>query len=264
MIALAGNIEISYDDVGSGTPVLFVHGFPHNRSLWSPQVNALVDRARCIAPDLRGFGETTVAPPYSMDQYADDLAALLDVARIDRAVIAGLSMGGYITFAFWRRHRERVRALVLADTRPGADDDESSRKRGDLAAVARTQGSAAVADRMMTGMVGRSTRDKSPEVVEQVYGMLASAPADGVVGALEAMVARPDSSPTLGDIDVPTLIVVGEEDALTPVREARAMHASVRGSRLEVLAGAGHVSNLERPAAFNHVLSEFLSSLTLS
>ncbi len=264
MIALAGNIEISYDDVGSGTPVLFVHGFPHNRSLWSPQVNALVDRARCIAPDLRGFGETTVAPPYSMDQYADDLAALLDVARIDRAVIAGLSMGGYITFAFWRRHRERVRALVLADTRPGADDDESSRKRGDLAAVARTQGSAAVAERMMTGMVGRSTRDKSPEVVEQVYGMLASAPADGVVGALEAMVARPDSSPTLGDIDVPTLIVVGEEDALTPVREARAMHASVRGSRLEVLAGAGHVSNLERPAAFNHVLSEFLSSLTLS
>jgi pimeloyl-ACP methyl ester carboxylesterase len=264
VIALAGNIEISYDDVGSGTPVLFVHGFPHNRSLWSPQVNALVDRARCIAPDLRGFGETTVAPPYSMDQYADDLAALLDVARIDRAVVAGLSMGGYITFAFWRRHRERVRALVLADTRPGADDVESSRKRGELAAVARTQGSAAVADQMMTGMVGRSTRDKSPEVVEQVYGMLASAPADGVVGALEAMVARPDSTPMLGSIDVPTLIVVGEEDALTPVREARAMQASVRGSRLEVLAGAGHVSNLERPAAFNHVLSEFLSSLTLS
>lgn len=264
MIALAGDIEIGYDDVGNGIPVLFVHGFPHNRTLWAPQVNALVDRARCIAPDLRGFGETSAAPPFTIDRYADDLAALLDVARVDRAVIAGLSMGGYVAFAFWRRHRARVRAVVLADTRAGADSEAGTRKRRETIALARSRGAAAVADAMINGMVGKATREKCPEVAEQVHAMLASAPVDGIVGALEAMMARPDSTPTLAELDVPTLVIVGEDDALAPVRESAVMHDAIRGSRLEVLAGAGHVSNFERPAAFNHVLSEFLASLTLA
>jgi 3-oxoadipate enol-lactonase len=263
VIALSDGIEIGYDDVGSGVPMLLIHGFPHHRGLWSPQVNALVDRARCIAPDLRGFGETTASPPYSMDQYADDLASLMDTARVDRAVIAGLSMGGYIAFAFWRRHRARVRALVLADTRPGADAAEGRQKRADMIAMAREHGSTAVADAMMPVMVGQSTREKNPEVVDAVYQMLAAAPVAGIVGALEAMMHRPDSTPTLATIDVPTLIVVGDEDTLTPPKESEAMHRAIRGSRLEVLAGAGHLTNRERPAAFNHVLSEFLASVTL-
>jgi pimeloyl-ACP methyl ester carboxylesterase len=260
---MGGGIEIGYDDVGSGLPVVFVHGFPHNRTLWSPQVNALVDRARCIAPDLRGFGETTAAAPFTMDQYADDIAALMDVARVDRAVIAGLSMGGYVAFAFWRRHRERVRALVLSDTRAGADSGEGRRKRKEMIALVRERGSGAVADAMIGGMVGKSTREKSPEIGDAAHSMMASAPVDGVVGALQAMMERPDSTPTLPTIDVPTLVVAGEEDALIPVSEARALNAAIRGSRLEVIAGAGHVSNMERPAAFNHVLSEFLAVLEL-
>jgi pimeloyl-ACP methyl ester carboxylesterase len=261
MIVRAGGLDVGYEDVGRGVPVVFIHGFPHNRTLWAPQASALVDQARCIAPDLRGFGETPAAPPYSVDQYADDVVALLDALAVDRAVVAGLSMGGYVAFALWRRHRARVRALVLADTRAGADDEEARGRRRALIRLAREQGSGAVADAQIGGMVGKTTREQRPEVEAAVRRMLASASVDGIVGALEAMLARPDSTPTLATIDVPTLIVVGAEDVLTPAKEARAMHAAIPGSRLEVLAGAGHVSNFERPAAFNHVTSEFLAAL---
>ena len=261
MIALCTGLEVSYDDVGAGQPVVFVHGFPHNRTFWAPQTGALVDRSRCIAPDLRGFGGTPSAPPYSMDQYADDVVALLDALRIEQAVVAGLSMGGYVAFALWRRHRRRVRALLLADTRAGADSDETRAKRHEMIALARAKGSSAVADAMMPGMVGKSTREKNAGLVDAMYQMMQSAPVEGVVGALEAMIARPDSTPTLATIDVPTLVVVGEEDALTPVKEARAIHDAIPSSRLEILAGAGHASSFERPAAFNHVVSEFLGML---
>jgi len=258
MIALAGGIETGYDDAGHGVPVLFLHGFPHNRAFWAPQIGALTGSARCIAPDLRGFGETPPAPPYSMDQYADDAVALLDALGIERAVIAGLSMGGYVAFAIWRRHRHRVRALVLADTRAGADTEEARAKRRELIALARREGSAAVASAQIAGTVGRTTRERRPDVMDALHRILAAAPVDGIVGALEAMMARPDSTPTLPTIDVPTLIVVGDEDVITPVKEARAMQAAIAGSRLEVIAGAGHVSSFEQPAAFNRVLIESL------
>jgi pimeloyl-ACP methyl ester carboxylesterase len=261
VIALSSGLEIAYDDVGSGIPLVLIHGFPHNRSLWAPQVGALVDRARCIAPDLRGFGESSRDGPYSMDQYADDIAGFIRALGLGRSVIAGLSMGGYIAFALWRRHRTLVRALVLADTRSGADSDEAREKRRALIELARARGSGAVADAQIAGMVGKTTREKQPGVVDSVHAMLESAPVEGIVGAMEAMMARPDSGPTLTTVDVPTLIVVGDEDVLTPVGEAESMHATIRGSRLEVIERAGHVSNVERPAAFNHVVSEFLASL---
>lgn len=261
MIALCDGVEIGYDDVGTGVPVAFVHGFPHNRTLWSPQVSALVDRARCIAPDLRGFGESSKHGPFTIDQFADDVAMLLRGLGIDRAVVAGISMGGYVAFALWRRHRALVRALVLADTRAGADTDETREKRRALVEVARTRGAGAVADGQITGMIGKTTRDKRPALSDEVHRMLASASVDGIVGALEAMMARVDSTDTLATIDVPTLVVVGSEDVLTPKSEAEILHDAIRGSRLEVIEQAGHVSNLERPAAFNHVLSEFLAGL---
>lgn len=264
MIAYCGGIEIGYDDIGSGDAIVFLHGFPHHRALWASQVAALVDRARCIAPDLRGFGESSVHPPYSVDQYADDLAALLDSLRIERAVVCGLSMGGYVALAFWRRHRARVRALILMDTRAGNDTAEGRERRDQMIALARQRGSEAVADAMITGMVGKRTREKCPEVVDDVHRMLESAPVDGVVGALEALRDRPDSTATLETIDVPTLIVVGEDDILTPPGEAMLLHAGIRGSTLEVIVGAGHVANVERPAAVNHVITEFLAKVTLS
>ncbi|MFL5576867.1 MAG: alpha/beta fold hydrolase [Gemmatimonadaceae bacterium] len=262
--ATAGpTIEIGYDDDGGGAapPIVFVHGLPHNRSLWAPQVHALAGHARCIAPDLRGFGQTPATPPFSIDRYADDVAALLRSLGVERAVIAGISMGGHVALAFWRRHRERTRALLLAGTRPGTDDDAGRARRREIIALAREEGSAAVADRMIVGMVGKSTRERSPALVESVRGMLASATVEGVVGAQEAMLARPDPTPTLARIDVPTLVVTGDEDVIVPPAAARAMHAAIRGSRLEVIAGAGHLSNFERPAAFNHVAGEFLSAL---
>lgn len=261
MIALCDGVEIAYEDVGSGIPVVFLHGFPHNRTLWAPQLSAMVDRARCVAPDLRGFGESSKEGPFSMDRYADDVALLMRALGLPRAVIAGLSMGGYVAFAFWRRHPALVRGLVLADTRAGADTDDGRAKRRALIDVARSRGSGAVADAQITGMVGKSTREKRPRLVDDVHAMLESAPVEGIVGALEAMMAREDSTPTLATIDVPTLVVVGDEDVLTPVAEARRLHEGIRGSRLEVIEHAGHVSNLERAAAFNHVLTEFLAGI---
>ena len=266
MIAVVDSLEIGYDDVGSGAgaPLLFTHAFPLNRTMWAPQLSALVERCRCIAADLRGFGDSSVAPPYSMEQYADDLAHLLDQLHIDKVVLVGCSMGGYASFAFWRRHKHRVRALVLADTRAGGDSDETLTRRRQLIQIARTEGAIAVANLQIPSLVGKTTREKQPDTYDAVHRMVAQAPVEGIVGALQAMMVRPDSTPTLGTIDVPTLIVVGEEDVPTPVKEARLLHDRIPGSRLEVIAQAGHLSNMERPAAFNHLLTEFLGALTYS
>lgn len=261
MIALRNAIDIAFDDVGSGLPVVFLHGFLLDRSLWTPQFGAHVDHNRCIALDLRGFGGSTPAPPYTVEQYADDVIALLDVLGIERAVIVGLSLGGYVAFALWRNHRRRVMGLVLANTRASADSEDTRARRRALIAVAHEGGSRAVADAQINMMVGASTRAKHPALVDGIHHMLERAPVAGIVGALEAMAARPDAVPLLATIDVPTLIIAGDEDAVIPVAEARAMHEAVPGSTFELLAGSGHLSNLERPAAFNHVVAEFLARL---
>lgn len=268
MIAVVDTLDVGYDDVGKvsdgGAPLLFAHAFPLNRTMWAPQVSALVERCRCVAADFRGFGESSVAPPYSVEQYADDLAHLLDQLRIDKVVLVGCSLGGYVAFAFWRRHRARVRALVLADTRAGADAEETLVRRRQLIQVARAEGSTSIANLQIPSMVGKTTREKQPDTFDAVHRMIAQAPVDGIVGALQAMMLRPDSVPLLPTIDVPTLIVVGGEDVPTPVKEARTMHERIPGSRLEIIANAGHLANMERPAAFNHLLTEFLGALSYS
>lgn len=264
MIAQCAGHAIGYDETGAGIPLVLLHGFPHDRTIWAPQLAALAQQARCIAPDLRGFGESGRAGPFSVDQYADDVACLMDELGVDRAVIAGLSMGGYVAFALRRRHPRRVRGLVLASTRAGADDDAAREKRRELIALAQDAGAEAVADRVLEGMVGKTTRARAPETVALVRGVLARAPVEGVVGALHAMMERPDSTPDLATIAVPTLLIAGDEDVLTPLREARAMHGQIPRSRLEVIAGAGHLTNLERPAAFNHLLREFLTAQSLA
>jgi pimeloyl-ACP methyl ester carboxylesterase len=252
---------LTHDDAGSGTPLVLLHGFPMDRGLWAPQRRALSRRARVIVPDLRGFGASAGAPPVTMDGHADDVAALLDVLGIEQAVVGGMSMGGYVAFAFWRRHRARVRALILSDTRAGADGEEGKAKRREMIASAKSGGAAAVADAMMPGIIGKSTRAKRPEIVREMRAMLDRAPVPGLVAALQAMMDRLDSTPTLATIDVPTLIVVGEEDVLTPPKESEAMHAAVRGSRLEIVPKAGHASNFERPSAYNHLAAEFLDTV---
>jgi pimeloyl-ACP methyl ester carboxylesterase len=241
--------------------VLFVHGFPHRAAFWRGQLERLPPAWRGIAPDLRGFGDTPLGDGASMDTYADDCVALLDHLGVARAVVCGLSMGGYVAFALWRRHPARVRALVLADTRAGADGEEARGKRRETIALARRAGSAAVADAQLPGGVGRTTRERRPEVVEPLRALLASAPVDGIVAATEAMLARPDSTPTLATIDVPTLVIVGTEDVLTPAREAHALHRAIPHSRLARIDEAGHVSSVERPEAFAAELHAFLETI---
>jgi pimeloyl-ACP methyl ester carboxylesterase len=257
---LAG-ADIAYDDVGSGIPVVLLHAFPLDRTMWAPQLGALVANARCIAPDFRGMGCSSVVGPFSMDRYADDTVGVLDALRIDHAVFVGLSMGGYVAFNLFRRHRDRVRALVLSDTRAAADTPEGLERREVLIETARTNGSTAVAALQLDGLIGKTTRKRHPDVVDAIHARMTLAPVEGVIGALQAMMRRPDSTALLGSIDAPTLIIVGEEDVVTPPKEARAMHDAIRGSRLEVIEKAGHLSNIERPAAFNTVVSEFLGGL---
>jgi 3-oxoadipate enol-lactonase len=261
VIALIDNASIAFDDVGSGFPVVFLHAFPLNRTMWDPQVGALVGECRCIAIDTRGAGDSPPTGPYSVDRFADDVAGVLDTLQIERAVIVGLSIGGYTSFALWRRHRERIRALVLADTRAGADTPEQAERRRALIEVAETQGSSAVANAMISALIGPTTRDKRPDIFDAVHRMIAQEPTEGLVGSIEALLNRPDSTQTCATIDVPTLIVVGDEDVATPTGEARTLHRLIPHSRLEVLEQAGHLSNLERPAAFNTVVSEFLAGL---
>jgi len=262
VIANVNNIEMGFDDSGSESAIVLLHGFPHNRHVWDEQRDALHtvhgNHYRIITPDLRGFGESQARGPYSMAQYADDLATLLSRLNIQSIILGGLSMGGYIVFEFWRRYPQMVRALILADTRATADNEETRDKRKALIRLAQAEGSAAVAENQMTGMIGATTRTSRPEVVARIRTMLNEAPVDGMVGALTAMMERPDSTPTLATIDVPTLIVVGNEDVITPVKDARAMQAGIPRSTLRIVPDAGHASCLEHPAEFNAVVSEFL------
>ncbi|NUO65704.1 MAG: alpha/beta fold hydrolase [Gemmatimonadaceae bacterium] len=252
---------LAHEESGEGFPVILLHGFPHDHTLWAAQMTGLEGHCRVIAPDLRGFGESVATPPYTIDRYADDVIALMDRLGIERAVIGGLSMGGYIAFSMWRRHRARFRGLMLIDTRAGADGDEAKQRRAQQIEVVRRDGVATLAPRLVESSVSARTRERHPEVVERLLAMMSRQPAEGVAGALQAMTRRADSTPTLKTIDVPTLIVVGAEDVATPVEDARKMHEAIAGSTLEIIEGAGHLSNLERPAAVNHVMSEFIARL---
>ncbi len=265
MIASLAQVRLGFDDDGSGVPIVLLHGFPLDRTLWSHQRVALASHARCLTPDLRGFGESSVHGPFSMDQYADDIVSLLDWLEIEQAVVCGLSMGGYVAMAMWRRHADRIRALVLCDTRATADTAATRESRDELIAVARSQGSHAVATRQLPGLLGASTQARHPDVVAFMRAMLERQSVAGIVGALEALRDRPDSQATISSITVPTLVIVGEEDVLTPVSDARAMIALLPVStraRLECIPEAGHVTCIERPAAVTHALAEFLADIT--
>jgi 3-oxoadipate enol-lactonase len=251
---------VGYADHGSGPPLVLLHGFPHDRTLWAPQLADPALGARCIAPDLPGFGESGPADEANIDCWADWVAAFLDAIEVERAVIGGLSMGGYLAFALWRRHPQRVNALVLADTKAGADTPDGRAKRREMQSLARAEGVGAVAERMITGMVGRTTRAERPAVVATLDSMMRRASEPAVSDALDVLMERPDSTPTLGTITVPTLVLCGEEDALTPVAESQALHAGIAGSTLGIIPRAGHASNLEEPAAFDGLLSRFLAA----
>jgi 3-oxoadipate enol-lactonase len=253
-----GGVALAVDVRGDGPALLLVHGFPLDRTLWAHQVATLAGWRR-IAPDLRGMGASDApADGYSIAAYADDLVRLLDRLGIARAVVAGLSMGGYVVFDLLRRHRERVAGVILVDTRAEAEGPEGKAGRDTMIQLARAEGSRAVADRMLPRVLGRTTQQTQPTLVEQVREMMARAPVAGVVGALGAMRDRADATSLLPTIDVPTLVVVGQEDELTPPSTARALADAIPSAALTVIPSAGHLAPLETPIAVSRVLAEFL------
>ncbi|HEV2912000.1 MAG TPA: alpha/beta fold hydrolase [Pyrinomonadaceae bacterium] len=257
-------IEMAYDTEGSGPAVVLLHGYPFNRSMWREQMEALQGNFRVLAPDLRGLGETEASAaeePATMDEMARDVAALMDELKINRAVIGGLSMGGYVALAFARRFPLRVRALVLADTRPQADTDDARRAREEQARKVLKEGMSAISDGFLKKVLAPATLRERPEIVARVRRMIEGTKSEGAAAALRGMAARIDQTGFLPSILAPTLIFVGSEDQLTPPADAEIMRREIRGSRLEIIAGAAHVSNIERPSEFNRSLMEFLRAL---
>jgi pimeloyl-ACP methyl ester carboxylesterase len=249
-------VQLAYHDEGSGAPLLLIHAFPLHSLMWKPQIVALSSRRRVIAPDLRGFGASALGEaPTSLDQYADDLVALLDQLGIERVAVCGLSMGGYIAFSMLRRHRARIGALILADTRAGADTDEARQARETNARLAEQHGAGALADQMLPKLLAPAASDSLRDDVRRIIG---SNDGHGAAAALRCMAARPDSTPLLSSIDIPTLIIVGAEDALTPPSEAHAMHAAIRNSQLVEIPRVAHLSNMEAEAAFSEAIDQFL------
>jgi 3-oxoadipate enol-lactonase len=241
-----------------GTLVL-IHAFPLNAVMWEAQFGLTDIGWQIIAPDLRQFGEPNDDPPaVSVNDYATDILVLLDALHVDRAVVGGLSMGGYIAFALFRRAPGYVQAIVLSDTRAEADSAEAVENRRRALQRVSEGGAAAFADEMVTKLVGQTSARTHPAVLEQVRAIARMNSAAAMSGALTAMMTRPDSTSLLGAIDCPTLILVGAEDAVSPPAVADGMHHRIEGSDLVVIPEAGHLASLEQPAAFNEALARFL------
>ncbi len=243
---------MSHLEAGSGEPVVLLHAFPMAAEMWRPQLEGLAPHWRVIAPPV-------TYPEPSVDAAADEVAALLDRLGLDRVVLGGLSMGGYVTLAFLRRHRSRVKAVVLADTRAEPDSDEVRRRRTSQQEQVAREGTGPVVAAMLEALPGQHTRAHRPEVLEEIARIMGTVTPGWVTVALEAMKHRPDSTPDLATIDVPVLVAVGEEDTVSPPPVAAAMAQAVPDGTLAVIPRAGHLANLEDPAAFNAALGDFLA-----
>jgi pimeloyl-ACP methyl ester carboxylesterase len=256
-------VDIEWRERGDGDVILFIHGFPFNSAMWGHQLADLPDGWRGIAPDLRGFGASEIGtePVFGMDVFASDLARLLDKLEIDSVVLCGLSMGGYVAFEFIRQFGDRVRAVVLADTRATPDSPDTRRARQHLAERVRAEGPTPVIDALLPKLLSPATSQKKPGVVSMVRAMMEETQPETMARALLGMAARADAEPLLRSIDVPVLVVVGADDVITSRGQAEMLARGIRGSRIELIEGAGHLPPLEEPDEFNADLSQFLAGL---
>jgi len=239
--------------------LLLIHAFPLNARMFEEQLALAGLGWRVIAPHLRGFDGAAGDPPAaSVDDYAGDVIDLLDGLHIEEAVIGGVSMGGYVAFALFRHAPRYFQGMILADTKSQADTPEAVEGRKKMLGLVEEKGPAAVAEEMIPKLLGETTRRTRPDVVEQVRALVLANSTEAIAGAIRALMTRPDSTPLLPTIHCPALILVGEEDTVTPKAAAEEMHRGIVGSKLAIIPGAGHLSNLEDPQAFNAALAQFL------
>lgn len=267
-ITLDGKGEFEVYDSGGGDAILFLHGFPLHKGMWEPQLKRFERSCRVVAPDIRGFGgskgiaatadEHGLPLPTAMAQYADDVADILEQLGIEKAVVAAFSMGGYIAFEFVRRYPDKVLGLVLADTKAGTDSEEVKAGRRKTAEAAMKQGPHAVAGPMLMKLLSPVTAETKPELVKSVERMMLSASPEGIASAALGMAERGDSTGMLPTIAVPTLVIVGEDDSITPPDTAKAMAEAIPGAEWRTVAGGGHLANFEQPEAVNRILQEWL------
>jgi pimeloyl-ACP methyl ester carboxylesterase len=256
--------ELHYEILGEGPDLVLLHPFPTNHRFWLGVADMLASRYRLIAYDLRGHGDSTPGRgPATMEKHAADLARLCDVIKLKQAIFAGVSIGGYVLFEFWRRYRERVAALILSDTRATPDTEEGRATRLKSVEDVLQNGPAPFVESMVPKLLGQHTRDNRPDVVEGARKMMAKMTAAGIAAVQQGMAARPDSVPTLPTIHVPTLVLVGAEDTLTPLSDSQFMQERIPGSRLEVVPRAGHFAIYEQRNVAGKVLREFLDGLKL-
>lgn len=259
--------SLAYIDRGHGQPILLVHGFPLDHTMWNPQIDALAPRHRVIAPDLRGFGQSPLGEidesrGVSMEQYADDLAELLDELQVsDPVVLMGLSMGGYIAWQFVRKYQDRVRALVQLDTRALADNDEARAGRLKMAENVAEWGSGRVAEMMGPRLFSPRSFQRLPQVIEAVRRVVEGTPPEAIAAAQRGMAARPDVTGMLSTIRVPTLIIVGDQDAISPPAEMQAIATAIPSAEFVVIPDSGHMTTLEQPTAVTSAIEKFIARI---
>jgi pimeloyl-ACP methyl ester carboxylesterase len=260
---IAARTEIEYDDFGRGLPLILLHAFPLSKAMWRAQVQDLGADHRVLAPDLRGFGGSSpFQGPPSIEIMADNVASLLDALKVSEPIaLGGLSMGGYVALAFARRHPQRLRALILADTKAAPDDEQAKANRNNMIDLAR-RSVAEVIERLLPKLVSDATRTQRPDVLDEVRKIASAQTPTAIINALEALRDRPDAAPGLADIKVPTLVIVGADDALTPPPVAQVLVERIPRATLFKIDGAGHLSNMEHPSLFTDEVRSFLRGLS--
>jgi pimeloyl-ACP methyl ester carboxylesterase len=259
---ISGDAEIFYEVLGSGPPVVLLHPFPANHELWLPAAQALTSRYRVILPDLRGHGDSSLGEgPATMAKHAADIAWVMDDAKVQRAPLVGNSIGGYAIFEFWRRYPGRASALVLCNTKAQADTREARASRLQAARDVMERGTELFFESMLTKLMGATTHCARPDLVDGALRMMRKMSPEDVAMVQRGMAERPDSVETLKTINVPTLIVTGDEDTVTGVAEAELMQRNIPGSQMKVISKAGHYSPWERPEEVGKMIRQFLDSV---
>jgi pimeloyl-ACP methyl ester carboxylesterase len=259
----SADVEIAYESIGEGAPIVLLHPFPVNHEMWKPAAQSLISRYRVILPDLRGHGDSDVGEAAAtMDKHALDLAHVLDAEGLGRALFAGVSIGGYVLFEFWRRFPGRVAGLVLCNTKAQADTAEARAGRLQAAADVLDRGTEPFFEGMLLKVLGPTTRRRRPDLADGALRMMRKMSAEGVAAVQRGMAERPDSIETLKTINVPTLVITGDEDAMTGLPEAELMRRHIRGSELKVIAQAAHYSPWEQPEEVGKVLRQFVDAVS--